>query len=227
MSVCPSIYPSVSVCLSACLSVHQPVSYLPICRLSFYRVIRLFPLRFRRSCFRHVSVAFPLRFRQRFRYVPVAFPSRFRCVSVCISAALPLGKCPPDRNYPAAVAAHWCFLGSGGRANPRPDPFWRSGPDLVSQPAVSGSIPGPMFSERVRRHAADSIEFARQVRCRPKGRTGPNVFQRFRQVSVNVSVAFSSTFPLRHRQRFRYASVGQACARWKLPGNSPSVSGPR
>ena len=39
---------------------------------------------------------------------------------------------------------------------------------------------------------------------------------------------FPSTFPLRFRQRFRqrfrYVSIGQVCARWKLFGNSPSVS---
>ena len=57
-----------------------------------------------------------------------------------------------------------------------------------------------------------------------RGHIGSNVFQRFRYVSVNVSIAFPSTFPSRFRQRFRYVSVGQVCARWKLFGNSPSVS---
>ena len=57
-----------------------------------------------------------------------------------------------------------------------------------------------------------------------KGHIGSNVFQRFRYVSVNVSIAFPSMFTSRFRQRFRYVSVGQVCARWKLFGNSPSVS---
>ena len=57
-----------------------------------------------------------------------------------------------------------------------------------------------------------------------RGHIGSNVFQRFRYVSVNVSIAIPSTFPTRFRQRFRYVSVGQVCARWKLFGNSPSVS---
>ena len=59
--------------------------------------------------FRYVSVTFPLRFRQRFRHVSVTFPSRFRCVSVRVSAALPLGKRLPEGDYPPKTRpALWC-----------------------------------------------------------------------------------------------------------------------
>ena len=63
-----------------------------------------FPLRFR-----HVSVTSPFRFRQRFHKVSTTFPSRFCCVSVRVSAVLPLGKRLPDGNYPQQTRpALWC-----------------------------------------------------------------------------------------------------------------------
>ena len=151
-----------------------------------------------------VSVAFPsLTFPSRFRYVSVrvsvAFPLLFRRVSV----AFPLGKCPPDGNY---------------RAGQRLGVFWTRAAEQIPRQARSGAVvstssrnlqfrvrsQGSTFSERVRRYAVDSSEPARQMRRRPKGRTDPNVF---RQVSVNVSVACSSTFPLCFRQRFRRVFV--------------------
>ena len=45
-----------------------------------------------------------------------------------------------------------------------------------------------------------------------RGHIGSNVFQRFRYVSVNVSIAFPSTFP----SRFRWAGVRPMETIWKL-----------
>ena len=126
------------------------------------------------------SFTFPLRFRHCFHYVSLAFPSRFRCVSVRVSAALLLGKRLPGGNDPKNSPSMAVLLGAGGRADPKPKLFWHSGSDLVLYYAVSGSIPGVDVFWRVLQYSASSAESGPQMRRGPKGRTDPNVFQRFR-----------------------------------------------
>ena len=116
------------------------------------------------------SFTFPLRFRhvsnQRFRYVSVVFPLRFRSRFRCASIGHALARQKLKKNRPTLA--------------PKPNLFWRSGSDLVSQPAISGSIPGVYVFRCVLRYAANIGEPGFQMRRGPKGRTDPNVFQRFR-----------------------------------------------
>ena len=187
--------------------------------------------RFRYVSVIHVSVAFLSRFRNVSVTDSVAFPlhfrSRFRCASV--------GQAPARQKLSRKLA--------GGRADPKPSLFLHSGSYLVSDP-----IPGVDVFRRALRYSSNTGEVLASDAARVQGshwpecistlsrrhlknqwshwgHVGSSVFQRFRRVSVNVSSTFSSTFPSTFPLRFRYVSVWQVCARWKLSGNSPSVSG--
>ena len=74
--------------------------------------------------------------------------------------------------------------------------------------------PWSTFSERARRYIVDSSGSERQMRRGPKGRISSDVFlQRLHHVSANVSDTFQSTFPpQRFRQRFRRVSVSVSVA---------------
>ena len=196
-----------------------------------------FPLRFRHSRFRYVSVSVSVAF-------PFAFPLRFRWARAC----------PTEHSPPKKLAQHCCCCARAAEQIRNQNCFGTVAP--TSSCNLMGSIPGvgvlgrPMLpaapSLRARCEAGPRVAptecvstlsrrhlgtrghiWATLVRvCFNVSATFPPAFpstfpSRFRHVSVNVSGAFPSTFPL----RFRHVSVGQVRARWKLSGNSPSVSG--
>ena len=155
-----------------------------------------FPLRF---C--HVSVAFPS-----------AFPSRFRRISVTFSSTPPLRKCPPDGNYPQTLATFLCFLMRAAGQIPSQTRLGTVVPTSSLNLRSRVRSLGSTLSGRVRRYAANGNRSVRQMRCGPRGRTDPIVFRLFRGVSANVSATFPSIFPWRFRQRFRCVSVNVSVA---------------
>ena len=167
-----------------------------------------FPSRFLRVSAAFQS-AFPLRFRHASGAFPSTFPLRFRWASAC------------QTEVTQKLAQHiFVFLATGGRANPEQSPFWQSGSDLVSQPALSASDPpADVFGNEL----ADVLETEngreRQMPREPKGRTNPRALQPFRRInsralkrSHHVSATFPPTLPQRLRQRFRRVSVNVSVA---------------
>ena len=131
------------------------------------------PGRFRRVSVIHVSATFLSRFPLRFRCVSV--PLRFRRASACPTEATP-------QNSPSNVV----LPSAGGRADLKPNLLWRSGSDLVSYAAVSGSR-GATFSGA----SSDMLPIAASlgVRCD----AGPRVTSGSRWFEC------VSTFPSRFR----------------------------
>ena len=184
-----------------------------------------FPLRFRR-----VSVTFPSTFPSRFRRVSVAFPlcSRFRCASVCWASAFPT-EITPKQTRPALwccwaraaeqIRSQICF----GTLAPTSSRNLRS--RVRSRGATFSGVSSDMLpiaaSLGVRCDAGPRVALTRMCfnvfaaasenpgvtlgsRWSECVSTFPSCFrQRFRQVSVKVSLTFPSTFP----SRFRRAGV--------------------
>ena len=168
--------------------------------------------RFRCVSVIHVSVTFPLMFPPRFRHVSVAFllrfRSRFRCASV--GQALARRMLPPKTRPTRVRSRGSTFSGVSSDVLP-------AAPSLGVRCDA-----GPKVA--LTRMCFNFFAAASENPRSHWGHVGSSVFQRFRHVSVNVSVTCPSTFPSTFPLRFRYVSVAQVCARWKLSGNPPSVS---